>query len=194
MKKNRPHGLHTPNWYCKLLGWLDGRRGDFIYNNSQTRCISSFGEKKQCQFQAYASIELKHLELRTASQRAEASQILSKLRVNPMLEKSMTDSTCDEDRRNFLDCQASFQKLHSLQDAIRTNQIQLQQTLFGVGARYRSKLISYFVGMHKANSAINEVIPNEMYFEEHPAWKIYLANNDCIDKKISQFLIDYEII
>ena len=192
MKKNKPHGLHTPNWYCKLLGWLDGKRGNFI--STQTQCISSFGEKKKSQFQRYASIELKHLELRTASKRAEASQILSKLRVNPMLKKSMTDSTCDEDRRNFLECQAFFQTLHSLQDAIRTNQIQMQQTLFGVGARYRSKLISYFVGMHKANSAINEVIPNEMYFEEHPAWRIYVKNNDSIDQEISQFLISHETI
>lgn len=193
MKKNRPKGLRTPNWYCKFIGWIDGRRGNYIKNNNQ-RCISSFSEKKLGQFQRYTSVELKHLELRTASKRSEALQILSRLRVNPMLDKQLADAATDQDRRDFLECQAFLRQLHSIQAAISTSQIQVQQMLYGVAARYRSKLISYFVGMHRGISTISENVPEEMYLEQHPSWRAYAANNSHVDQLISQFLAAHETL
>lgn len=187
----KPKGLHIPNCICKWIGWFDGKRGNYI--QTETTCTSSFSEKKCCQFQTYAGESLKHLELCTAPQRAAASQIMSQLRSNPMLQKSRTEAATTEEHHFYTEVLKGLEELHMIQDTIRSKQILTQQTIFSVAARYRSKLCSYYVGMHRTVSEIDSNPPSNLEnLEEHPAFQVYLHTNQELDQQICAFLNRYE--
>lgn len=188
----KPKGLYTPNCICKFIGWWDGKRGNYIMQ-TKTTCTSGFSEKKCCQFQTYAGELLKHLELCTAPERAAASQIMSQLRSNPMLEKSRTEAVTTEEQHFYTEVLEGFQALHTIQDDIRSKQTLTQQTIFSVAARYRSKLCSYYVGMHRTVSDIDSNPPSHLQnLEEHPAFQVYLHVHQEIDQQICAFLNCYE--
>lgn len=189
----KPKGLHIPNCICKFIGWWDGKRGNYIMQ-TKTTCISSFSEKKCCQFQTYAGESLKHLELCTAPQRAAASQIMSQLRSNPMLQKSRTESATTEEHHFYTEVLEGLEQLHRIQDTIRSKQTLTQQTIFSVAARYRSKLCSYYVGMHRTVSDIDSNLPSHLQnLEEHLAFQVYLDANQEIDQQICTFLNCYDV-
>lgn len=179
----KPKGLHIPNFICKWIGWWDGKRGNYI--QTETTCTSSFGEKKCCQFQAYACEELKHLELCTAPQRAAASKIMTQLRNNPMLPKSRTEAATTEEHHFYTEVLEGFQALHTIQDNIRSKQTLTQQTIFSAAARYRSKLCSYYVGIHKTVSEID--IEKNANLEV-----VYLKTNQDVEQQICAFLNWYD--
>lgn len=188
----KPKGLHTPNCLCKFIGWWDGKRGNYI--QTETTCTSSFSEKKCCQFQTYVSQSLKHLEFCTASQRAAAFQIMSQLRSNPMLEKSRTEAATTEEQHFYTEVLEGLQQLHTIQADIHSKQTLTQQTIFSVAARYRSKLCSYYVGMHRTVSEIDSNAPSHFQnIEEHPAFQVYLDANQAIDQQICAFLNCYDV-
>lgn len=188
----KPKGLHTPNCICKFIGWWDGKRGNYI--QTETTCTSGFSEKKCCQFQTYAGESLKHLELCTAPQRAAASQIMSQLRSNPMFEKSRKEAITTEEHHFYTEVLEGLEQLHRIQDTIRSKQTLTQQTIFSVAARYRSKLCSYYVGMHRTVSDIDSNLPSHLQnLEEHLAFQVYLDANQEIDQQICTFLNCYDV-
>lgn len=87
-----------------------------------------------------------------------------------------------------------MEQLHRIQDTIRSKQTLTQQTIFSVAARYRSKLCSYYVGMHRTVSDIDSNPPSHLQnLEEHLAFQVYLDANQEIDQQICTFLNCYDV-